>query len=296
MATETQYVSTGTNVDNSGGTAWNNPSNVEGSANDNVYATVVDVLGGSGEHSDHLNMDFAVYSLTESIQSVTAYVECKRSSGITSNSPYIYFYNSTDGWCAGHLVSSISTSEQTRSATCSHFSWNATKIDSIQLRFTIENYNSDPGGTIYADRAWVTVIEVITVPDAPADPTISATAVKTMSVSSANPASGSPFTDVEIQISTSATFASGNITWVKGSAPSSPQTHDFVGGDGVVDDTLYYTRARYQNSGGWGDYNASPYNSATSYAFSDTVMGVLGENIAKVNGVEIANIGKVQGV
>jgi len=106
-------------------------------------------------------------------------------------------------------------------------------------------------------------------PTAPADPTITATAVKQMSTSQITPFTDRPPTDVEVQISTSATFSSGNITWTKGSAPTSPQLHDFTSGDGVTDDTLYYARARYKSSVGWGDYNASPYNSETSWAVPD---------------------------
>jgi len=120
------------------------------------------------------------------------------------------------------------------------------------------DYNAYPYNS---DTTW-------TLPAAPADPTISATAVKTMSVSSPNPTSGSPYDNVEIKISTSITFASGNITYTKGSAPTDPQTHDFTSTDGVTDGTLYYARARYHNGAGWGDYNASPYNSATSWDVS----------------------------
>lgn len=105
-------------------------------------------------------------------------------------------------------------------------------------------------------------------PAIPANPTITATAVKQMSTSQASPDEGdSSLTDVEVQISTSSTFASGNITWTKGSAPTDPQTHDFTSGDGVVDSTLYYARARYENATGWGSYNLT-YNSATSYTIA----------------------------
>lgn len=101
-----------------------------------------------------------------------------------------------------------------------------------------------------------------TVPAAPTDPTITADGVGDLTVSSNSPDDGGgTLDDVEHQISLSPTFASGNITWTKGSAPTDPQTHQFTGlanGAGP-----YYARARYHNILGWGAYNASPYNTAT---------------------------------
>ena len=154
MSSETQWCNVGSNVDYSSGMAWVNPTNIQGSTNDNVYATVTSPFGGSSLHSDHLNANFPVFSTTGTITSVTIAFEVKRNSGITSNSPRLYIYNSTDGWCAGHDVSPFGTTESTRSAVCTHHSWTYSKLDSIQTRCTILNFNASAGGRLYADRAW----------------------------------------------------------------------------------------------------------------------------------------------
>lgn len=107
-------------------------------------------------------------------------------------------------------------------------------------------------------------ITAVGLPDAPVDPSITADGVGTATVSCDEPnMNGGNASDIEIQIDDDVTFNDGNgrrQTWVKGSDPSDPQTHQFTG---CTADILYYARARYENEAGWGPYNASPYNSDT---------------------------------
>ncbi|KKN10197.1 hypothetical protein LCGC14_1039040 [marine sediment metagenome] len=273
MATDTKTPATGVNE-----SGWTTPNDVL--SDNNSCARAV----GSGASFDDKNM-YATYPTSSipssSISLVEIIIQTNRTSEGGSYLDTVYFSkNNGSNYCAGHnfvaLVSFACYESVNLTLTCEHtgFGGDITKAEwnSNNIRVRIRHFTS-----VNTSYLWVDIISIratyteSTAPAAPADPTISATAVKQMSTSQASPDDGgSVLTDVEVQISTSSTFASGNITWTKGSAPTDPQAHDFTSGDGVTDGTLYYARARYKNAIGWGGYNLTPFNSETSWDVPST--------------------------
>ena len=261
MATETKYTNSASVLDKSGGLGWGPAANFIGSDR----GTWAGCFGlNTGLHSDYLRGHYSAFTITGAIGKVEADLTGKDVVTFTSYDMYIEFYNSTDGWCAGHEIGEwASTTDVLKNIECAHWAWTDTKIDSLDIRVYVENVIATGSSTVSCSTCMITVTTA-SLPSAPADPTIIADGVGDLTVSSDNPSDGgAPLDNVEHQISTSPTFSSGNITWTKNSAPTDPQTNQFAGlGNGAGP---YYARARYHNDVGWGDYNSSPYNSATTW-------------------------------
>ncbi len=262
---------------NASAAGWDtNNAGGQGTPNNNCASTVL-----SASESDDWEAQLASFSIPAG--STIDLVEGRFNAARSNTEASLYFKFSKDGgatWCSAiHYPGTMPTSSCSSSAwssyvTCAHSNAPATltEANTNDLKMRVTGAVGPVGSTVYLDAVEMRITyTTTTVPAAPADPTISATAVKQMSTSQASPDDGGDtLDDVEVQISTSSTFVSGNITWTKGSAPTDPQTHDFTSGDGVVDGTLYYARARYHNSVGWGGYNLTPFNSATSWDVPST--------------------------
>lgn len=245
------------------GSGWSNTSNANGS-NSGTYA-----LWTSGSSSTSTNLAENMSSLSgvpsgEDIDSVTLYIYSRQMNSGNATIWYSFSYNGS-AYCSGHS-DTITSTGGLDSAVCSHFSYTTSGIRTgshkLRVYATGLDYSIVYGFQVAYFRITVNSSSA-TAPSAPADPSITADGVGDLTVSSNSPSDGGATLDnVEHQISTSSTFASGNSTWTKGSAPSNPQTHQFTGeGNGQ----LHYARARYHNSVGWGAYNSSPYNSATTW-------------------------------
>jgi len=255
------------------GSDWTNPNDAVN--NNSVCATQT---GGDVDSMWVITGTSSIYGTITTVRCLLNAFE--RADGYQSGLSWSFSKNSGSNYCDGHsmTIAAAGTGDcddtaNTPYVTCDHAGYGLDLTDlewntaTCRARITSSHFGGD-NPTFYVDYIGMSALYTpATIPGTPADPTISATAVKTMHVVATNPSDGgTALDDIEIQISTSSTFASGNITWTKGSAPTvTSQTHDFTSGDGVVDGTLYYARTRYHNGVGWGAYNTSPYNSATSW-------------------------------
>ncbi|KKM69150.1 hypothetical protein LCGC14_1453730, partial [marine sediment metagenome] len=253
---------------------WGSISNANGSGTGS-YASALNLQSATGDDSHYLRViqdNFSGHSGTINYVEAGVYHYYDDVGGDGGVVCYLYFYDGSS-WCSGHNIGLNQDTGGWDNVNCTHHTWTPSNVQDLRLRAYGNGSVFDASAIHFYISSFRAKVDYTpaTVPAAPADPTISATAEKQMSTSQASPDDGgSALTDVEVQISISSTFASGNITWTKGSAPIDPQTYDFTSGDGVIDGTLYYARARYKNSIGWGSYNLTPFNSATSFSVSRT--------------------------
>jgi hypothetical protein len=265
MASKTIYADA---VISSGG--WINTNNLLGS-----NSGTISTWSGSSTTSGVVEVRMSLPNIPSgsTINSVTLYIYSGQRQSSVATVVYKYRYNGS--WCGSYHTDTITGTMGLDSSVCNHHTETVSGLNSTSNRLRMRAYMTglDPDifGFTQAKIAYFRITinySTPTVPDAPADPTISATGIGQVQVSSSSPPDGGAALDnVEHQISTSSTFSSGNITWTKGSAPSNPQTHTFTG---LSNGTVYYARARYHNSAGWGSYNSSPYNSISTWSVPGT--------------------------
>jgi len=245
------------------GVRWNNPTNVYTANGNDATAPMIAGIDGI-DYTDWLNCTVigneTAIGTYDQVNYATGIMEIARAATLSASTICrMEFYNGSS-WCSGHTFTSIGTSDTLKLVNCSHHGWNKTERDALQLRARCYNSGATSNGDITVDVFAASYnYDPAVAPSAPADPSITADGVGDATVSSNSPFDG--YTDldnVHHQISQSSTFASGNIDYYKGSAPSNPQTHQFTG---LTADGLYYARARYHNAINWGGYNSSPYNS-----------------------------------
>jgi len=266
-----------------GGT-WLNPQNVYLV---NINNCTIASLGSFG--SNNSAVDLEEFALTDAISITKVEVRAKGTdvNGITG----VNMRMSKDGFsteCVGNhgvrngswgTINTCGSSGWSNWQECTHSAFGSSltvaqaRSNDLGVRF-LASADSE-GGTARIDQIQVRIsFELSSPPPAPPKATIASRTTggvisRTTSTDANGHGGGTP-NNVQHQISTSSTFASGNLTWTKGSATSTTQTHDWSKSHPtheIQEDTLYYCRARLSTTeDGYGDWSpGSPYNSATSH-------------------------------
>jgi len=273
MTVTTKYGNSATEVSRgSDYGAWFNESNANGNTGSEALGQI-DYGNdpppfGSGDFSVNW-LRFGIDNFNFSGQSVSSVVigcRIRYSNGVSSTLKYRLSVNNGSTWCSSEHTDVMGTSLTWETDTCTHHTFTNDNPDDMMIRIHADGSST---GTLNlwcaAVRVQITHVTAATVPGVPADPTVSQSNAAYVTLSSSSPSDGGASLDnVEHQISTSSSFASGNITWTKGSAPSNPEITDSPA-IAVALNTFYYVRARYHNSVGWGGYNPSAYNTITTW-------------------------------
>lgn len=218
-----------------------------------------------------IRVPLTTQSLTETVVSIdsvkfSAYVEIWGEEGpLYIDGTFRIKNPESTSYCAGHTVYGFTGAGVWMSdITCAHWSWNKVHFQggyTIAVRYNSSNYEW-PDGTTWVDAVRMTVNYTYgSKPGTPAAPSILADGVGSATVSSNTPSDGGiTITNVQHQVDDNPSFNNGTgrlQTWTKGSAPSNPQTHQFTG---CTADEQYWSRARYYNAAGWGNYGSGNYD------------------------------------